>query len=58
MTRELLGHFQVEFPESVLKVQRDLVKVDREMGAKWEPQWESAWESAWESVMVKGILAL
>jgi hypothetical protein len=32
--QELLGHFQVEFPESVLKGQRDFVKVDREMGAK------------------------
>jgi hypothetical protein len=34
MTRELLGHFQVELPESVLEGRRDLVKVDREMGAE------------------------
>ncbi len=34
MTRDLCVHFQFEFTESVLEVQRDLVKVDREMGAK------------------------
>jgi hypothetical protein len=58
--QELLGYFQVEFPESVLTGQRDLVKVDREMGAEiWEPLWEPLWETwepPWELVMVEGIL--